>query len=161
MKTFSWIGMAMIAASLTACEADDIYFEDFLNDMTVNMDDGDDADCGDGWLDPGEECDDGNTWDGDGCSSNCSYEDWGCYDEYGWYRYPGESWSYWENEECTCAGYGKIDCWGWDEPDPDYCEVDGMYYKTGETFEMDGNICTCLGADAVGCYADDGQEIIV
>jgi cysteine-rich repeat protein len=35
--------------------------------------------CGDGWIDLlGEECDDGNTLDGDGCSSDCKYESWGC-----------------------------------------------------------------------------------
>jgi cysteine-rich repeat protein len=32
--------------------------------------------CGDGWIDsPDEQCDDGNTLDGDGCSSQCKFED--------------------------------------------------------------------------------------
>jgi cysteine-rich repeat protein len=31
-------------------------------------------DCGDGFLDEDEECDDGNADDGDGCSSECTYE---------------------------------------------------------------------------------------
>jgi cysteine-rich repeat protein len=28
-------------------------------------------DCGDGFLDPGEECDDANVFDGDDCPSDC------------------------------------------------------------------------------------------
>lgn len=31
--------------------------------------------CGDGVVDPAEECDDGNVVDGDGCSSQCLFED--------------------------------------------------------------------------------------
>jgi cysteine-rich repeat protein len=35
------------------------------------------ANCGNGWVDPGEECDDGNTLPGDGCDSICRVEcDW-------------------------------------------------------------------------------------
>ncbi|MFQ5512100.1 MAG: right-handed parallel beta-helix repeat-containing protein [Candidatus Krumholzibacteriia bacterium] len=33
----------------------------------------DEASCGDGVIDPGEECDDGNPVNGDGCDSNCRY----------------------------------------------------------------------------------------
>jgi cysteine-rich repeat protein len=33
--------------------------------------------CGNGWVDPGEECDDGNTLPGDGCDPSCMIEcDW-------------------------------------------------------------------------------------
>jgi cysteine-rich repeat protein len=35
--------------------------------------------CGDGFLFSTEMCDDGNTANGDGCSSNCTFETgWGC-----------------------------------------------------------------------------------
>ena len=37
--------------------------------------DREEAACGDGVLDVGEECDDGNTVDGDGCSANCTIEE--------------------------------------------------------------------------------------
>src|SRR4051794_1405055 len=35
---------------------------------------GNNAVCGDGHVDPGEECDDGNETNGDGCSSACKTE---------------------------------------------------------------------------------------
>lgn len=34
--------------------------------------------CGNGVLEAGEQCDDDNTQDGDGCSSQCSIEQWDC-----------------------------------------------------------------------------------
>jgi cysteine-rich repeat protein len=40
-----------------------------------NGGDGDHANCGNGYVDPGEQCDDGNRMDGDGCSQYCMFED--------------------------------------------------------------------------------------
>lgn len=162
MKALKGLVVLVAAFSLWGCEMDDVNFQDFLNDMTVNMDDGeDDAVCGDGRLDPGEECDDGNTWDRDGCSSYCTWEEIGCYDWYGWYHLPGEMWMPSENEECICYGDGSIECWGWDYPDPDIgCTTeDGVFYPVGETVPMpDGKKCICIDWDVIDC---DGEIIAV
>jgi cysteine-rich repeat protein len=36
------------------------------------------AACGDGTVDAGEDCDDGNVQGGDGCSAGCRIEPGGC-----------------------------------------------------------------------------------
>lgn len=158
MKTITWTAVALIAGSLWACEADNLYFDNFLNDMTVNFDDEDDAVCGDGRLDPGEECDDGNTWNWDGCSADCYWEEMGCYDQYMIYHMPGEIWSYWENEECVCWGDGMWECWTTDYEDVG-CNVDGKFFPVGDQIPMpDGTQCTCIDWDLLDC---DGKLIPV
>ncbi len=42
---------------------------------TTDTDTDDKENCGNGFLDEGEQCDDGNRIDGDGCSKYCMKED--------------------------------------------------------------------------------------
>jgi cysteine-rich repeat protein len=168
MKTSAWILVASAAWTLASCEMDDLNVNDFLNDMTVdnNGDDpGQEGVCGDGKVDSGEDCDDGNLWDGDGCSSRCSIEQSGCYDEWGYYRSMGEEWMYDEYTYCYCAGYGEIDCWG--DYYPTGCYDDWGYYRApGEEWQVDdnetcycrgGGAIECWGTDYAGCYGPDGD----
>lgn len=160
MRTASWVLIVLVAGITTSCELDDVYFDDFLNDMTVNQDgDGPPPNpiCGDGRVDPGEQCDDGNWWDGDGCSSWCTIEQPGCYDEYGYFHYIGAEWSYDENVTCFCFDFGGIECWEWDYPD-EGCEFDGEYYEVGDFVYVEGmENCQCVGAGTIEC----GDVIVI
>ncbi len=157
MRTVKLTIIALAAFTLGSCEAGDINVQDFLNDFSVNVDnDNSEADwvCGDGWIDPNEECDDGNIWDGDGCSSSCTIEERGCYDEFGKFHNVGEYWSYYPNEECTCYSWGEWGCWGWDydTDSEDGCEIKGVFYSVGESVYLsDGSECKCAGGGMVDC----------
>ena len=156
MRKGVWVVFVLAAWTLASCELDDVYVDDFLNDMTINQGGDPEPFCGDGRVDPGEQCDDGNTWDWDGCSSWCTVELDGCYDEYGMYHFPGEEWSYEENSACMCYGWGEIDCRGWDIDYPDNgCVVNGGYYYPGDiVFMEDENSCVCIGDNSLDCGGD-------
>ena len=71
-KTSLSLSMAlMVGLGLAACGDDDnaIVQQDAEVEVDASL-----FECGNGFLEPGEQCDDGNRVSGDGCSINCILE---------------------------------------------------------------------------------------
>ena len=78
----------------------------------------DEAGCGNGSPDPGEECDDGNQIDGDGCDSNCSFT--ACGNDI-----------VTAGEQCDDGNLDALDC----------CDPSCQFETSGSSCD-DGNPCT-------------------
>jgi cysteine-rich repeat protein len=99
MKAVKWLVVALVSAMSASCQMDDVNVSDFLNNLSINNNGGDDTEdtetifpqvCGDGIVEPGESCDDGNAWWGDGCNEYCWVEaGWVCYEPGTPCRYEG------------------------------------------------------------------------
>ncbi len=107
-------------------------------------------DCGNGYIESGEECDDGNTYDGDGCSSWCTYEYATCgngYVESGeecddYNTYDGDGCSSWCTYEYATCGNGIVES---GEECDDYNNYDG-----------DGCSSWCSVENTFPCALPDG-----
>jgi cysteine-rich repeat protein len=73
--TFKSVLPLLIAFSSSACTGDDLPAEGESGDDTTETGapifEPPEAECGNGYLEPGEQCDDANLTDGDGCDSLC------------------------------------------------------------------------------------------
>jgi cysteine-rich repeat protein len=65
-------GTAKCASNCLAWDKSTCYEDS--NESSNPGENGNKANCGNGFLDDGEECDDGNKMDGDGCSKYCMKE---------------------------------------------------------------------------------------
>ena len=69
-------GTAVCAANCMGWDKSGCYDDEPADDSdTTDTDTDDKENCGNGFLDEGEQCDDGNRIDGDGCSKYCMKED--------------------------------------------------------------------------------------
>jgi hypothetical protein len=111
---------------------------------SISFDIQSEAQCGDGFLDPGEDCDDGNAVDGDCCSAVCTAETIGnaCATD---------------NNECTqdaCDGLGS--CLHTNLADGTACTDDGVFCTGTETCQSGS--CTSGGNPCSGLECNTCQE---
>lgn len=123
---------------------------------------GDEPECGDGYLDEGEECDDGNNGDGDGCSKWCELEDSGCdedweCDDYDSLTYDqcinsGTYASRCVNTEINCAT--ELDCGADGFVGHEFCVGDNLY-ENFQDFE-----CLEQGTVMSACISNSDAQLI-